>query len=124
MQSPTSEHVFQLQTLQCENSSLRRQASANLYQVPAGSEFADLTNPPSLKKRPSGRGSRPISMYETGSAQKPYLPLGEVSYPEEGIKRLQPFPPHVSKQSASTTLFACFALPTSICAALFVPLQF
>ncbi|XP_072271494.1 ARF GTPase-activating protein GIT2 isoform X6 [Pyxicephalus adspersus] len=86
-----------LQTLQCENSSLRRQATTNLYQVPAGSEFADLANPPSLKRRPSGRGSRPMSMYETGSAQKPYLPLGEVSYPEEGIKRLQPFPPHGSK---------------------------
>ncbi|KAM5192422.1 ARF GTPase-activating protein GIT2 isoform 1-T1 [Mantella aurantiaca] len=86
-----------LQTLQCENTNLRRQATSNLYQSPAGSEFADLTNPPSLKKRPSARGSRPMSMYETGSAQKPYLPLGDVSYPEEGIKRLQPFPPHGSK---------------------------
>ncbi|XP_068095318.1 ARF GTPase-activating protein GIT2 isoform X2 [Hyperolius riggenbachi] len=86
-----------LQTLQCENTNLRRQATTNLYQVPAGSEFTDLANPPSLKRRPSGRGSRPMSMYETGSAQKPYLPLGEVSYPEEGIKRLQPFPPHGSK---------------------------
>lgn len=39
-----------------------------------------------------------MSMYETGSAQKPYLPLAEVSYPEEHItSRLQPFPPHVSK---------------------------
>lgn len=93
-----------LQTLQCENTNLRRQATANLYQVPAGSEFADLTNPPSLKRRPSARGSRPMSMYETGSAQKPYLPLGEVSYPEEGIKRLQPFPPHGSKVEKQTSV--------------------
>ncbi|XP_077317462.1 ARF GTPase-activating protein GIT2 isoform X3 [Lithobates pipiens] len=93
-----------LQTLQCENTNLRRQATANLYQVPAGSEFADLANPPSLKRRPSARGSRPMSMYETGSAQKPYLPLGEVSYPEEGIKRLQPFPPHGSKVEKQTSV--------------------
>ncbi|KAG9487047.1 hypothetical protein GDO78_007102 [Eleutherodactylus coqui] len=85
------------QTLQCENTNLRRQATTNLYQVPTGSEYTDLANPPSLKRRPSGRGSRPMSMYETGSAQKPYLPMGEVTYPEESIKRLQPFPPHGSK---------------------------
>ncbi|KAM4049490.1 ARF GTPase-activating protein GIT2 isoform 3-T3 [Anomaloglossus baeobatrachus] len=86
-----------LQTLQCENTNLRRQATNNLYQVPTGPEYTDLANPSALKRRPSGRGSRPMSMYETGSAQKPYLPMGEVTYPEESIKRLQPFPPHGSK---------------------------
>ncbi|XP_040272513.1 ARF GTPase-activating protein GIT2 isoform X3 [Bufo bufo] len=93
-----------LQTLQCENTNLRRQATTNLYQVPTGSEYTDLANPPSLKRRPSGRGSRPMSMYETGSAQKPYLPMGEVTYPEEGIKRLQPFPPHGSKVEKQTSV--------------------
>ncbi|MEE6511188.1 hypothetical protein FKM82_017668 [Ascaphus truei] len=86
-----------LQTLQCENTNLRRQATTNIYHVPAGSEYTDLSNPPSLKRRPSARGSRPMSMYETGSVQKPYLPIGEVTYPEESIKRLQPFPQHGSK---------------------------
>ncbi|XP_071619252.1 ARF GTPase-activating protein GIT2 isoform X9 [Heliangelus exortis] len=86
-----------LQTLQSENSSLRRQATTNLCQVPSGSEYPDPANNSSLKRRPSARGSRPMSMYETGSGQKPYLPLGEVPYPEESITRLQPFPPHGSK---------------------------
>ncbi|XP_063310723.1 ARF GTPase-activating protein GIT2 isoform X2 [Pelobates fuscus] len=86
-----------LQTLQCENTNLRRQATSNLYQIPAGSEYTDLSNPSSIKKRPSARSSRPMSMYETGSVQKPYLPLGEVTYPEENINRLQPFPQHGSK---------------------------
>ncbi|OPJ74935.1 ARF GTPase-activating protein GIT2 isoform X3 [Patagioenas fasciata] len=86
-----------LQTLQSENSSLRRQATTNIYQVQSGSEYTDPTNNSSLKRRPSARGSRPMSMYETGSGQKPYLPMAEVTYPEESITRLQPFPPHTSK---------------------------
>ncbi|XP_048819816.1 ARF GTPase-activating protein GIT2 isoform X3 [Lagopus muta] len=86
-----------LQTLQSENTSLRRQATTNIYQVQAGSEYTDPSSSSSLKRRPSARGSRPMSMYETGSGQKPYLPMGEVTYPEESITRLQPFPPHASK---------------------------
>ncbi|XP_041436227.1 G protein-coupled receptor kinase interacting ArfGAP 2 L homeolog isoform X4 [Xenopus laevis] len=86
-----------LQTLQCENTNLRRQATTNLYQVQPGSEYTDLSNPSSLKRRPSARGSRPMSMYETGSVQKPYLPIGEITYPEENVNRLQPFPQHGSK---------------------------
>ncbi|KAM6052174.1 ARF GTPase-activating protein GIT2 isoform 5-T5 [Chlamydotis macqueenii] len=86
-----------LQTLQSENTNLRRQATTNMYQVQTGSEYTDPTNNSSLKRRPSARGSRPMSMYETGSGQKPYLPMGEVTYPEESITRLQPFPPHASK---------------------------
>ncbi|XP_043385488.1 ARF GTPase-activating protein GIT2 isoform X7 [Chelonia mydas] len=86
-----------LQTLQSENTNLRRQATTNIYQVQTGSEYTDPNNHSSLKRRPSTRGSRPMSMYETGSGQKPYLPMGEVTYPEESITRLQPFPPHASK---------------------------
>uniref|UniRef100_A0A8C9FBD9 GIT ArfGAP 2 n=1 Tax=Pavo cristatus TaxID=9049 RepID=A0A8C9FBD9_PAVCR len=86
-----------LQTLQSENTNLRRQATTNIYQVQTGSEYTDPTNSSSLKRRPSARGSRPMSMYETGSGQKPYLPMGEGTYPEESITRLQPFPPHASK---------------------------
>ncbi|XP_074869202.1 ARF GTPase-activating protein GIT2 isoform X7 [Carettochelys insculpta] len=86
-----------LQTLQSENTNLRRQATTNIYQVQTGSEYTDPNNHSSLKRRPSARGSRPMSMYETGSGQKPYLPMGEVTYPEESITRLQPFPPHAPK---------------------------
>ncbi|OWK61233.1 ARF GTPase-activating protein GIT2 [Lonchura striata] len=95
--NPTAKHFFQLQTLQSENTNLRRQATTNIYQVQGGSEYPDPSSNSSLKRRPSARGSRPMSMYETGSGQKPYLPMGEVTYPEENITRLQPFPPHASK---------------------------
>uniref|UniRef100_A0A670JJ67 GIT ArfGAP 2 n=1 Tax=Podarcis muralis TaxID=64176 RepID=A0A670JJ67_PODMU len=90
--------IMQKKTLQSENTSLRRQATTNASLTPAGSEYPDASSHSSLIWRPSVRSSRPMSMYETGSAQKPYLPLAEVSYPEEHItSRLQPFPPHVSK---------------------------
>nr|XP_028557460.1 ARF GTPase-activating protein GIT2 isoform X9 [Podarcis muralis] len=95
----------QLQTLQSENTSLRRQATTNASLTPAGSEYPDASSHSSLIWRPSVRSSRPMSMYETGSAQKPYLPLAEVSYPEEHItSRLQPFPPHASKLEKQSSL--------------------
>ncbi|XP_053219293.1 ARF GTPase-activating protein GIT2 isoform X4 [Podarcis raffonei] len=94
-----------LQTLQSENMSLRRQATTNASLTPAGSEYPDAGSHSSLIWRPSVRSSRPMSMYETGSAQKPYLPLAEVSYPEEHItSRLQPFPPHASKLEKQSSL--------------------
>ncbi|XP_003477968.1 ARF GTPase-activating protein GIT2 isoform X10 [Cavia porcellus] len=86
-----------LQTLQSENSSLRKQATTNVYQVQTGSEYPETSNHSSLKRRPSARGSRPMSMYETGSGQKPYLPMGEGNHPEESRTRLQPFPAHASR---------------------------
>ncbi|XP_077652265.1 ARF GTPase-activating protein GIT2 isoform X6 [Urocitellus parryii] len=86
-----------LQTLQSENSNLRKQATTNVYQVQTGSEYPDTSNHSSLKRRPSARGSRPMSMYETGSGQKPYLPMGEANHPEESRTRLQPFPAHASR---------------------------
>uniref|UniRef100_A0A8D0E701 GIT ArfGAP 2 n=1 Tax=Salvator merianae TaxID=96440 RepID=A0A8D0E701_SALMN len=93
-----------LQTLQSENTSLRRQATAGAYQAPAGSEYPDAGSHSSLIRRPSARSSRPISMYETGSAPKPYLPLAEVSCPEEHVpSRLPPFPPHIGKSGLVTT---------------------
>nr|XP_033810793.1 ARF GTPase-activating protein GIT2 isoform X9 [Geotrypetes seraphini] len=85
-----------LQTLQSENTTLRRQATTNIYQIQSGSEYTDPSNH-SLKRRPSARASRPMSMYETGSVQKPYLPMGEGTYPEESMARLQPFPIYASK---------------------------
>ncbi|XP_064024655.1 ARF GTPase-activating protein GIT2 isoform X3 [Pogoniulus pusillus] len=93
-----------LQTLQSENTNLRRQATTNIYQVQSGSEYTDPSNNSSLKRRPSARGSRPMSMYETGSGQKPYLPMAEVTYPEESITRLQPFPPHASKLEKQSSM--------------------
>ncbi|KAM6156082.1 ARF GTPase-activating protein GIT2 isoform 2-T2 [Rhynchocyon petersi] len=86
-----------LQTLQSENSNLRKQSTTTLYQVQTGSECTDTSNHSSLKRRPSARGSRPMSMYETGSGQKAYLPMGEASHPEESRTRLQPFPAHTSR---------------------------
>ncbi|XP_004843656.1 ARF GTPase-activating protein GIT2 isoform X10 [Heterocephalus glaber] len=86
-----------LQTLQSENSSLRKQATTNIYQVQTGSEYPETSSHSSLKRRPSARGSRPMSMYETGSGQKPYLPMGEANHPEESRTRLQPFPAHASR---------------------------
>ncbi|KAM6965490.1 ARF GTPase-activating protein GIT2a isoform 4-T4 [Aplochiton taeniatus] len=86
-----------LQSLQSENTSLRRQVSPNIYQVPSGSDCPDPSSPSAMKRRQSARTSRALSMYETGSGLKPYVPKGESSYPEEGIPTLQPFPPHASK---------------------------
>uniref|UniRef100_A0AAQ5XXS2 Arf-GAP domain-containing protein n=1 Tax=Amphiprion ocellaris TaxID=80972 RepID=A0AAQ5XXS2_AMPOC len=86
-----------LHSLQSENTSLRRQVTTNIYQIPSGTDYPDPSSPSALKRRQSARASRPMSMYETGSGLKPYLPKGETPYPEEGIPTLQPFPPHVSK---------------------------
>ncbi|XP_045390535.1 ARF GTPase-activating protein GIT2 isoform X5 [Lemur catta] len=91
------QQLMKLQTLQSENSNLRKQATTNIYQVQTGSEYTDPSNHSSLKRRPSARGSRPMSMYETGSGQKAYLPMGEASRPEESRTRLQPFPAHASR---------------------------
>uniref|UniRef100_A0A8C5SZ49 GIT ArfGAP 2 n=1 Tax=Laticauda laticaudata TaxID=8630 RepID=A0A8C5SZ49_LATLA len=88
-----------LQSLQSENTSLRRQAPPNAPPAPAGPEYADMAS----VRRPSLRSSRPMSMYETGSAQKPYLPLTEASYPEEHIgPRLQLF--HMSRLEKQSSL--------------------
>ncbi|XP_064424289.1 ARF GTPase-activating protein GIT2a isoform X2 [Latimeria chalumnae] len=103
-----------LQTLQSENSNLRRQHTTNIYQVPTSSEYSDPSNPSSLKRRPSARGSRPMSMYETGSGQKPYLPMGEVTYPEENIARLQPFPHHIGRSAFVTSSSSLPSFPSTL----------
>ncbi|XP_071060505.1 ARF GTPase-activating protein GIT2a isoform X3 [Pseudochaenichthys georgianus] len=83
-----------LQSLQSENISLRRHGPANIYQTPSASPSP--SSPSALKRRQSARASRPMSMYETGSGPKPYLPKGESHYPEECVPTLQPFPRHAS----------------------------
>ncbi|XP_068594944.1 ARF GTPase-activating protein GIT2a isoform X2 [Brachionichthys hirsutus] len=95
-----------LQTLQSENVSLRRQVPTNIYQIPGGSDYPDPSSPSALKRRQSARASRPMSMsmYETGSGLKPYLPKGETPYPEEGAPTLQPFPPHASKLEKQSSM--------------------
>ncbi|KAM7391906.1 hypothetical protein PAMP_022553 [Pampus punctatissimus] len=93
-----------LQSLQSENISLRRQVPTNIYQIPSGSDYPDPSSPSALKRRQSARASRPMSMYETGSGLKPYLPKGETLYPEEGIPTLQPFPPHASKLEKQSSM--------------------
>uniref|UniRef100_A0A7N6C024 Arf-GAP domain-containing protein n=1 Tax=Anabas testudineus TaxID=64144 RepID=A0A7N6C024_ANATE len=101
-----------LQSLQSENTSLRRQVTTNIYQIPSGSDFPDPSSPSALKRRQSARASRPMSMYETGSGLKPYLPKGETPYPEEGIPTLQPFPPHVSKTCSLLSFAVSSQLPS------------
>uniref|UniRef100_A0A4W3J5Y8 G protein-coupled receptor kinase interacting ArfGAP 2b n=1 Tax=Callorhinchus milii TaxID=7868 RepID=A0A4W3J5Y8_CALMI len=103
-----------LQTLQSENTSLRRQVTTNIYQVPTSSEYPDPANPSSLKRRPSARGSRPMSMYETGSGQKPYLPMGDVTYPEDSIAGLQPFPQHIGRSAFVTSSSSLPSFPSML----------
>ncbi|XP_024422365.2 ARF GTPase-activating protein GIT2 isoform X6 [Desmodus rotundus] len=103
-----------LQTLQSENSNLRKQATTNIYQVQTGSEYTDTSNHSSLKRRPSARGSRPMSMYETGSGQKPYLPMGEVHHPEENRTRLQPFPAHIGRSALVTSSSSLPSFPSTL----------
>uniref|UniRef100_A0A4W5L271 G protein-coupled receptor kinase interacting ArfGAP 2a n=1 Tax=Hucho hucho TaxID=62062 RepID=A0A4W5L271_9TELE len=100
-----------LHSLQSENTSLRRQGpTTHIYQVPisSGSEYTDppSSSPSAMKRLQSARASRPMSMsiYETGSGLKPYLPKGETPYPEEGIPTLQPFlPPHMGRVAFVTS---------------------
>ncbi|XP_026199810.1 ARF GTPase-activating protein GIT2a isoform X1 [Anabas testudineus] len=103
-----------LQSLQSENTSLRRQVTTNIYQIPSGSDFPDPSSPSALKRRQSARASRPMSMYETGSGLKPYLPKGETPYPEEGIPTLQPFPPHREKGDFVTTSSSLPSFPSTL----------
>ncbi|XP_034397529.1 ARF GTPase-activating protein GIT2a isoform X4 [Cyclopterus lumpus] len=93
-----------LHSLQSENSSLRRHVPTNIYQIPGASNYPDPSSPSALKRRQSARASRPMSMYETGSGLKPYLPKGETLYPEEGLPALQPFPPHASKLEKQSSM--------------------
>ncbi|XP_030716444.1 ARF GTPase-activating protein GIT2 isoform X6 [Globicephala melas] len=107
-------HRQKLQTLQSENSNLRKQATTNIYQVQTDSEYTDTSNHSSLKRRPSARGSRPMSMYETGSGQKPYLPMGEVNHPEESRTRLQPFPAHIGRSALVTSSSSLPSFPSTL----------
>lgn len=109
-----ADRLFQLHTLQSENSSLRRQVTANIYQIPSSSDYPDPSSPSALKRRQSSRASRPMSMYETGSGLKPFLSKGETPYQEEGIPTLQPFPPHVSKTRSQLSFAISFPVPFSI----------
>ncbi|XP_037672571.1 ARF GTPase-activating protein GIT2 isoform X3 [Choloepus didactylus] len=108
------QQLMKLQTLQSENSNLRKQATTNIYQVQTGSEYTDTSNLSSLKRRPSARGSRPMSMYETGSGQKPYLPMGEANHPEESRTRLQPFPMHIGRSALVTSSSSLPSFPSTL----------
>ncbi|XP_038145947.1 ARF GTPase-activating protein GIT2a isoform X4 [Cyprinodon tularosa] len=92
-----------LQSLQSENTSLRRQFTTNVYQTPSSTDYPDPSSPSALKRRQSVRVSRPMSMYETGSGLKPYLSKGETPYPEEGLPSLQPFPSHTERGAFVTS---------------------
>ncbi|XP_062038559.1 ARF GTPase-activating protein GIT2 isoform X3 [Lepus europaeus] len=108
------QQLMKLQTLQSENSNLRKQATTNTCQVQTGSEYPDPSSHSSLKRRPSARGSRPMSMYETGSGQNPYLPMGEASHPEESRTRLQPFPAHIGRSALVTSSSSLPSFPSTL----------
>ncbi|XP_059104830.1 ARF GTPase-activating protein GIT2 isoform X3 [Peromyscus eremicus] len=110
----TIQQLMKLQTLQSENSSLRKQATTNVCQVQTGPDYPDTSSHSSLKRRPSARGSRPMSMYETGSGQKPYLPLGEANRPEESRTRLQPFPVHIGRSALVTSSSSLPSFPSTL----------
>ncbi|KAM8885952.1 ARF GTPase-activating protein GIT2a isoform 4-T4 [Spinachia spinachia] len=103
-----------LQSLQIENTSLRRHGPTNTYQSPSGSDYPDPSSPSALKRRQSAQASRPMSMYETGSGLKPYLPKGESPYPEEGIPTLQPYPPHTERGAFVTTSSSLPSFPSTL----------
>uniref|UniRef100_A0A8C8MCH6 Arf-GAP domain-containing protein n=1 Tax=Oncorhynchus tshawytscha TaxID=74940 RepID=A0A8C8MCH6_ONCTS len=108
---PSGKDRTKLHSLQSENTSLRRQGpTTHIYQVPisSGSEYTDpsSSSPSAMKRRQSARASRPMSMsiYETGSGLKPYLPKGDTPYLEEGAPTLQPFfPPHTGRGAFVTS---------------------
>uniref|UniRef100_A0A8C5GL57 Arf-GAP domain-containing protein n=1 Tax=Gouania willdenowi TaxID=441366 RepID=A0A8C5GL57_GOUWI len=102
-----------LQSLQSENTSLRRQVTTNIYHTPSGTDHPDPSSPSALKRRQSARASRPTSMYETGSGLKPFLSKGESPYPEEGVPTLQPFPPHVKRGVFVTTSSSLPSFPST-----------
>uniref|UniRef100_A0A4W5M2I5 G protein-coupled receptor kinase interacting ArfGAP 2a n=1 Tax=Hucho hucho TaxID=62062 RepID=A0A4W5M2I5_9TELE len=109
---PSGKDRTKLHSLQSENTSLRRQGpTTHIYQVPisSGSEYTDpsSSSPSAMKRRQPARASRPMSMsiYETGSGLKPYLPKGDTPYPEEGVPTLQPFlPPHATKLDKQSSM--------------------
>ncbi|KAL6114231.1 git2 [Pungitius sinensis] len=103
-----------LQSLQIENTSLRRHVPTNIYQTPSGSDYPDPSSPSALKRRQSAQASRPMSMYETGSGLKPYLPKGESPYPEEGVPTLQPHPPHTERGAFVTTSSSLPSFPSTL----------
>uniref|UniRef100_A0A8C7K3C2 G protein-coupled receptor kinase interacting ArfGAP 2a n=1 Tax=Oncorhynchus kisutch TaxID=8019 RepID=A0A8C7K3C2_ONCKI len=108
---PSGKDRTKLHSLQSENTSLRRQGpTTHIYQVPisSGSEYTDpsSSSTSAMKRRQSARASRPMSMsiYETGSGLKPYLPKGDTPYLEEGAPTLQPvFPPHTGRGAFVTS---------------------
>uniref|UniRef100_A0A3P9ITE8 G protein-coupled receptor kinase interacting ArfGAP 2a n=1 Tax=Oryzias latipes TaxID=8090 RepID=A0A3P9ITE8_ORYLA len=93
-----------LQSLQNENTSLRRQVTTNIYHTPSGADYPDPSSPSALKRRQSARGNRPMSMYETSSGLKPYLPKGESHYTGEGVPTLQPFSAHTPKMEKQSSV--------------------
>ncbi|XP_060048555.1 ARF GTPase-activating protein GIT2 isoform X4 [Erinaceus europaeus] len=108
------QQLMKLQTLQSENSNLRKQSTASVYQVQTASEYPDTCKHSSLKRRPSARGSRPMSMYETGSGHKPYLPLGDAERPEESRTRLPPFPAHIGRSAFVTSSSSLPSFPSTL----------
>ncbi|XP_033978339.1 ARF GTPase-activating protein GIT2a isoform X7 [Trematomus bernacchii] len=111
--SPTNKgDRTKLQSLQSENISLRRHGPAYIYQTPSASPSP--SSPSALKRRQSARASRPMSMYETGSGLKPYLPKGESHYPEECVPTLQPFPPHTERGAFVTTSSSLPSFPSTL----------
>uniref|UniRef100_W5KA43 GIT ArfGAP 2 n=1 Tax=Astyanax mexicanus TaxID=7994 RepID=W5KA43_ASTMX len=81
-----------LLSLQSENSSLRSQVPSQTPRAP------EAPNPPVPLK------TRPMSMYETSSGLRPFLPKGDQQLQSEEISSLQPFLTQVSTSCCPLTL--------------------
>ncbi|XP_049326164.1 ARF GTPase-activating protein GIT2a isoform X2 [Astyanax mexicanus] len=81
-----------LLSLQSENSSLRSQVPSQTPRAP------EALNPPVPLK------TRPMSMYETSSGLRPFLPKGDQQLQSEEISSLQPFLTQVSKADKQSSV--------------------
>ncbi|KAI4873885.1 hypothetical protein NFI96_034242 [Prochilodus magdalenae] len=106
--NPANQELL-LRSLQSENSSLRCQTSA---QPPCQSPRPPEAPNPSVPPSSFALKSRPISMYETGSGLRPFLPKGESSQPEE-LPSLQPFLMHLEQGALMLPSFS-MSLPSSM----------
>ncbi|XP_049326166.1 ARF GTPase-activating protein GIT2a isoform X5 [Astyanax mexicanus] len=91
-----------LLSLQSENSSLRSQVPSQTPRAP------EALNPPVPLK------TRPMSMYETSSGLRPFLPKGDQQLQSEEISSLQPFLTQLEQGVFTSPHFSTSSLPSSL----------
>uniref|UniRef100_A0A8C2FAT9 G protein-coupled receptor kinase interacting ArfGAP 2b n=1 Tax=Cyprinus carpio TaxID=7962 RepID=A0A8C2FAT9_CYPCA len=102
-QEPTSgkDERTKLNSLQNENSTLK-------WHTPNS-----LERPQDLPHRAPPRGCRAMSMYETGSGLRPYLPRGETVCPDTTLT-LQPLPSNIGKGPPVTAFSSLPTFPSTL----------